>query len=172
MRSPANPFTDPGQVRESLYVSAGRLARRTSALHRARARGRHAAEVIAELAAGAAVTSAPVIADIGCGRGTTTCLLAERLPQARIIAIDLSAARWKALGLDGFSDPLKLSCSDHNGHGRISVQTWDGTKWLRISDPEPPMVAVTQPLVDAAAKDYVEKNTGWPKRTEACDKSS
>jgi SAM-dependent methyltransferase len=92
MRSPANPFTDPGQVRESLYVSAGRLARRTSALHRARARGRHAAEVIAELAAGAAVTSAPVIADIGCGRGTTTCLLAERLPQARIIAIDLSAA--------------------------------------------------------------------------------
>jgi branched-chain amino acid transport system substrate-binding protein len=87
-------------------------------------------------------------------------------------AIDLSAARWKALGLDGFSDPLKLSCSDHNGHGRISVQTWDGTKWLRISDPEPPMVAVTQPLVDAAAKDYVEKNTGWPKRTEACDKSS
>ena len=91
MRSPANPFTDPGQVRESLYVSTGRLARRTSALHRARARGRHAAEVIAELAAGAAVTSAPVIADIGCGRGTTTCLLAGRLPQARIIAIDLSA---------------------------------------------------------------------------------
>ena len=21
-------------------------------------------------------------------------------------------------------------------------------------------------------KDYVEKNTGWPKRTESCDKSS
>jgi trans-aconitate methyltransferase len=92
MRNPANPFTDPGQVRGHLYVSAGRLARRTSALHRARVRGRHAAEVIADLAAGAAVTSAPVIADIGCGRGTTTCLLAGRLPQARIIAIDLSAA--------------------------------------------------------------------------------
>jgi branched-chain amino acid transport system substrate-binding protein len=87
-------------------------------------------------------------------------------------AIDLSAARLKALGLEGFTDPLKLSCSDHNGHGRISVQTWDGSKWLKIADPEPPMVAVTQPLVDAAAKDYVEKNTGWPKRTEACDKSS
>jgi ubiquinone/menaquinone biosynthesis C-methylase UbiE len=33
-----------------------------------------------------------MIADIGCGRGTTTCMLAGRLPQARIIAIDLSAA--------------------------------------------------------------------------------
>jgi trans-aconitate methyltransferase len=92
MRSPASPFTDPDQVRGPLYVSAGRLARRTSALHRARVGGRDAAEVIADLAAWAAVTSAPVIADIGCGRGTTTCLLAGRLPQARIIAIDLSAA--------------------------------------------------------------------------------
>jgi hypothetical protein len=31
MRSPASPFTDPGQVRGPLYVSVGRLARRTSA---------------------------------------------------------------------------------------------------------------------------------------------
>jgi len=92
MRSPASPFVDPGQVRGPLYASADRLARRTSALHRARVSGRHAAGVIADLAAGVAVTSAPVIADIGCGRGTTTCLLAGRLPQAQIIAIDLSAA--------------------------------------------------------------------------------
>ncbi|HEY2265356.1 MAG TPA: methyltransferase domain-containing protein [Streptosporangiaceae bacterium] len=92
MRTPANPFTDPGQIRGSLYASVDRQARRTSALHRARVSGRHAAEVIADLAAAAAVTSAPVIADIGCGRGTTTRLLAERLPQAWTIAIDLSAA--------------------------------------------------------------------------------
>jgi SAM-dependent methyltransferase len=92
MRSPASPFTDPGQVRGPLYASADRLACRTSALHRARVTGRHAAEVTADLAAGTAVTRTPVIADIGCGRGTTTCLLAGRFPQARIIAIDLSAA--------------------------------------------------------------------------------
>lgn len=92
MRNPASPFTDPGQVRGSLYASGDRLARRTSALHRARISGRHAAEVIADLAAETIVTSTPVIADIGCGRGTTTCLLVGRVPQARIIAIDLSAA--------------------------------------------------------------------------------
>jgi SAM-dependent methyltransferase len=92
MRNPASPFTDPGQVRGSLYASADRLARRTTALHRARISGRHAAEVIADLAAETIVTSTPVIADIGCGRGTTTCTLTGRLPQARIIAIDLSAA--------------------------------------------------------------------------------
>ena len=68
------------------------MARRTSALRRARISGRHAAEVIADLATETIVTSTPVIADIGCGRGRTTCLLVGRLPQARIIAIDLSAA--------------------------------------------------------------------------------
>lgn len=92
MRSPARPFTDPGQVRGPLYASAGRLASRTGALHRARVSGRHAAEVIAGLAAGTSPATAPVIADIGCGRGTTTRLLARQLPQARVIAIDLSAA--------------------------------------------------------------------------------
>jgi branched-chain amino acid transport system substrate-binding protein len=29
-----------------------------------------------------------------------------------------------------------------------------------------------RPMLEEAAKEYVEKNTGWPKRTEACDKSS
>jgi len=28
------------------------------------------------------------------------------------------------------------------------------------------------PLLDKAADDYVKQNAGWPKRTEACDKSS
>jgi branched-chain amino acid transport system substrate-binding protein len=29
-----------------------------------------------------------------------------------------------------------------------------------------------RPLIEAAADDYVAKATGWPKRTEKCDKSS
>jgi len=40
VRNDANPFTDPGQIRGALYESPGRIARRTSALHRARANGR------------------------------------------------------------------------------------------------------------------------------------
>ena len=28
------------------------------------------------------------------------------------------------------------------------------------------------PLIDSAANSYVGANIGWPKRTEACDKSS
>lgn len=92
MRTGANPFTDPAEVQGPLYAAAGRLASRTSALHRARVSGRHAANVIANFAADAANPTPAVIADIGCGRGTTTLTLAGRFPRARIAAIDLSAA--------------------------------------------------------------------------------
>jgi ubiquinone/menaquinone biosynthesis C-methylase UbiE len=92
MRTGANPFTDPAQVQGPLYAAAGRLASRTSALHRARGSGRSAADVIADLAAAAPGPAPAVIADIGCGRGTTTLTLASRFPRARIAAVDLSAA--------------------------------------------------------------------------------
>lgn len=92
MTAAAHPFTDPDLVRAQLYASAGRLARRTGALHRARVSGQHAGEVIADLAAAATAAGSPRVADLGCGRGTTTRMLAARLPAATVAAVDLSAA--------------------------------------------------------------------------------
>jgi branched-chain amino acid transport system substrate-binding protein len=86
--------------------------------------------------------------------------------------LDISAARWSELGLKEFGSPLKVSCTDHNGHQSAYLQQWDGSKWVKLSDWIEPMKDKVQPLLDAAAKEYVEKNTGWPKRTEACDKAS
>jgi len=86
--------------------------------------------------------------------------------------INLDAARWKELGLDGFAGPIALSCSDHNGHRPAFMQEWDGAKWVKVTEPIEPMTDRVKPLLDAAAKDYAEKNTGWPKRTETCDKPS
>ena len=86
--------------------------------------------------------------------------------------LDITAARMKEIGLEGFADPLKLSCTDHNGHRPLFVQEWDGTTYKKVSSPIDPAPIKVEALQEAAAKDYVEKNTGWPKRTEACDKSS
>jgi branched-chain amino acid transport system substrate-binding protein len=72
----------------------------------------------------------------------------------------------------GFTDPIKLSCTDHNGHRAAFMQEWDGTKYVKVSEPIAPMMDKVSPLLDAAAKEYTEKNAGWPKRTEPCDKSS
>jgi branched-chain amino acid transport system substrate-binding protein len=65
-----------------------------------------------------------------------------------------------------------VNCTDHNGHAPAYMQQWDGAKWVKISDWIQPMKEKVRPMLDAAATEYVEKNTGWPKRTEACDKSS
>jgi ubiquinone/menaquinone biosynthesis C-methylase UbiE len=75
-----------------LYASADRIAQRTGVLLRVRVTGRHAGEVIADLAYQAAGTNEVLVADLGCGRGTTTRMLAERLPAARVVAVDLSAS--------------------------------------------------------------------------------
>jgi branched-chain amino acid transport system substrate-binding protein len=86
--------------------------------------------------------------------------------------IKLDPARLKELGLEGFTDQLVLSCSDHNGHRAAFMQEWDGAKWVKISNPIEPMTDRVRGQLEAAAKDYAEKNAGWPKRTEACDKAS
>ncbi|MCK9917322.1 ABC transporter substrate-binding protein [Microbacteriaceae bacterium K1510] len=86
--------------------------------------------------------------------------------------LDVDKARLKEIGLDGFTDPVKLTCADHNGHFPAFMQEWDGTKWVKVSEPIKPMMDKVGPLLSAAAKEYVDKNTGWPKRTEGCDKAS
>jgi branched-chain amino acid transport system substrate-binding protein len=87
-------------------------------------------------------------------------------------SLDISAARLKDIGLEGFASPVKVTCSDHNGHGGISVVQWDGTKWLPSVASVQPLKDKVLPLISSAAEDYVKANAGWPKRTESCDKSS
>ena len=86
--------------------------------------------------------------------------------------LNITEARFKEIGLGGFAGAVKLSCADHNGHFAAFMQEWDGTKWAKISEPIAPMADKVNPLLSAAAKDYTDKNSSWPKRTETCDKAS
>jgi branched-chain amino acid transport system substrate-binding protein len=86
--------------------------------------------------------------------------------------LNITDARLKALGMEGFAAPVKVACGDHNGHHKAYVAQWDGTKWTKASDWMDPLKDEVRPLIEAAAKDYAEKNAGWPKRSEACEKSS
>jgi branched-chain amino acid transport system substrate-binding protein len=86
--------------------------------------------------------------------------------------LNITAARWKEIGLENFAAPVKLSCIDHNGHNPISLVTWDGTKWVQAPSMIEPIKDKVLPLIDSAANSYASANAGWPKRTEACDKSS
>ncbi|MGH8895835.1 MAG: class I SAM-dependent methyltransferase [Egibacteraceae bacterium] len=114
MPRPDAPFIDPTIVRGQLYATPDRLARRTGALHRAKVAGRHAAQVVAELAVNALPPQHALAAvDVGCGRGTTTQALVDQLGPAELIAVDISpvvlaAARARLAG----HGPVRFVCAD------------------------------------------------------------
>jgi branched-chain amino acid transport system substrate-binding protein len=86
--------------------------------------------------------------------------------------LNITEARLKEMGMEGFAAPVSLSCGDHSGHNKAFVSEWDGTKYVKGSDWIAPLKDEVRPLIESNAKDYAEKNAGWPKRTEACDKAS
>ena len=71
--------------------------------------------------------------------------------------LDLNGERIKALGFDGMLQPLKVSCSDHEGTRAGRIQQWDGAKWTIISDWYQSDDKVIKPMVDAAAKKYADE---------------
>jgi branched-chain amino acid transport system substrate-binding protein len=87
-------------------------------------------------------------------------------------SLDIDNARLKEMGMEGFAGPLKISCSDHNGHQPTFVQEWDGTKYVKVSDWIQPLRAKVMPLLESDAKAYAQKNAPWPTRTETCDPRS
>ena len=83
--------------------------------------------------------------------------------------LDISEARWKELGFEGFAAPVKVDCGDHNGHLKTFMLEWDGSKYVKGSDWIAPLKDEVRPLIEAAAKEYADKAGNWPARSEACD---
>lgn len=77
--------------------------------------------------------------------------------------LDLTAARLKELGLEGFTKPLKVTCEDHEGNGPVYIQQWDGSKWKPVSDWIRPMREVVRPQIEAAAAAYAKENNITPR---------
>ena len=78
---------------------------------------------------------------------------------------DLTEARLKELGLEGFTAPIKGSCKDHEGGGSVFIQQWDGKDWVKISDPIAPDTAVVRPLLEEAADKYLADKPKWTTQT-------
>lgn len=88
-----NPFLDPARQHE-LYGHAARLAGRTSALMRAKTSGNPVPETIVSLVQThhAQPDRLGVVLDIGCGRGTSTLVLAEQLRPQRAVGLDAASS--------------------------------------------------------------------------------
>jgi len=77
--------------------------------------------------------------------------------------LDLDPARVKALGAEGLFHSIDVTCGDHEGHGLVTFQQWDGTQWHRISDWIAPDWSLLRPIIEASADKYAAQNGITPR---------
>ncbi|MFN3885063.1 MAG: ABC transporter permease, partial [Rhodocyclaceae bacterium] len=78
--------------------------------------------------------------------------------------LDISEARLKELGATGLLPPVKTSCSDHEGSGKVKVQQWDGAKWVPLTkDWIEGNKALIHPLFMADAQKYAKEKGITPR---------
>lgn len=77
--------------------------------------------------------------------------------------LNLDDARLQALGAKGLVQPLKLSCSDHEGGGAVRFQQWDGQKWNLISDWVQADRALLRPIIEASSQKYAKEKGITPR---------
>ncbi|MEM5314759.1 hypothetical protein [Paraburkholderia sp. JHI869] len=77
--------------------------------------------------------------------------------------LDLDDARLKQLGARGLVQPLKLTCSDHEGGGAVRFQRWDGQKWNVISNWVRADRALLRPIIERSALSYAKEKGITPR---------
>ncbi len=81
--------------------------------------------------------------------------------------MNLTTERLAELGLEGFTAPIKATCSNHGSGGSIFLHQWDGEKFVTISDLIPPMTEKVRAMLEEAADAYVADKPGW--QTQECN---
>lgn len=80
--------------------------------------------------------------------------------------LDITPQRIKELGAEGLMMPIKTSCNDHEGGGKVKIQQWDGEKWISVSDWIEPFKDVVQPLIKESAAKYAQEKGITPRKCE------
>ena len=77
--------------------------------------------------------------------------------------LELTTEGLAGLGLAGFTQPLKVTCEDHEGNGPVYIQQWNGETWDMVSDWISPMRDVVRAQIEKAAAEYAKENNITPR---------
>ena len=77
--------------------------------------------------------------------------------------LELTTEGLAGLGLAGFTQPLKVTCEDHEGNGPVYIQQWNGETWDMVSDWISPMREVVRAQIEKAAAEYAKENNITPR---------
>lgn len=75
-------------------------------------------------------------------------------------ALEVDEARLKQLGLANFTIPVKVTCENHEGPGKVALQQWDAKakKWNLVSDFYDPLRDITGPLIAEDSAMFAKEN--------------
>ena len=71
------------------------------------------------------------------------------------LAIDDAAI--KKLGFQGYMNPVRTSCGDHEGAHTAHIETWDGKKWSVTAGPYTSDMKVIDPIIRSSAQNYAQE---------------
>ncbi len=69
----------------------------------------------------------------------------------------LDQKKLDALGMSGVMRPVSTSCADHLGASYARIRSWDGAKWVIVSDWYQADDSVIRPLVKTSADKYMSE---------------
>ena len=72
-------------------------------------------------------------------------------------ALDLGEQQLDEIGFTNFTQPIKITCEDHEGGGQAFVQQWDGESWQKISDWYTPNREMLKPMYEEDAMAYAKE---------------
>ena len=75
-------------------------------------------------------------------------------------ALDVDESRLAELGLAGFTIPVKITCENHEGPGKVALQQWDAKakQWNFVSDFYDPLRDITGPLIAEDSAQFASEN--------------
>jgi branched-chain amino acid transport system substrate-binding protein len=71
--------------------------------------------------------------------------------------LNVTKARIKEIGAEGLMQPMKNSCSDHEGGGQVFIQQWDGQKWNMTGEVITPMREYVRGMIEDSAAKYAKE---------------
>lgn len=71
--------------------------------------------------------------------------------------LNIDEARIKELGAEGFMQPLRITCADHEGGGTVFFQQWDGKKWVMTGETMTPMEDFVREMIEESAEKYAKE---------------
>lgn len=80
-------------------------------------------------------------------------------------SLDVDAKRLAVLGFEGFTYPVKITCDNHQGPGKVALQQWDAKakKWSLVTGFYDPLRDITGPLIAEDSAAYAAENKITPR---------